>query len=233
MRGETVLGASSDDLQGKPADVGDKASIQRASNLVDVVTSGQVGEEPCGICGEEGEDVVLDPSEEERKVSTILPEGPEGKFKHVTLTEEVATREGNVVGKLDDGEGDEEGGGFLQEEAVFRGDTEAGEETGLLHARKVGNVRDEGGVGRGEVRGTIKLSKESGREGGGAGARKGEGEVREGDKGFCPLAAGDDGEVKRGVELPVDGQRGKGRAGGSNGRREEFGESERVNGRGE
>ncbi|KAK3262999.1 hypothetical protein CYMTET_28173, partial [Cymbomonas tetramitiformis] len=56
---------------------------------------------------------------------------------------------------------------------------------------------------------------------------------REGDKGFCPLAAGDDGEVKRGVELPVDGQRGKGRAGGSNGRREEFGESERVNGRGE
>ncbi|KAK3276586.1 hypothetical protein CYMTET_15351, partial [Cymbomonas tetramitiformis] len=110
---------------------------------------------------------------------------------------------------------------------------EKGEETGPLHARKVGNVRDEGGVGRGEVKGTIKLYEESGTEGGGAGARKGEGEVREGDKGFCPLTAGDDGEVKRGVELPVDGQRGKGRAGGSNGRREEFGESERVNGRGE
>ncbi|KAK3248021.1 hypothetical protein CYMTET_42498 [Cymbomonas tetramitiformis] len=176
--------------------------------------------------------LIPDPSAvtEAAKGVVLLEEGTEGDRGEL---DEVATREGNVVGKLDDGEGDEEGGGFLQEEAVFRGDTEAGEETGLLHARKVGNVRDEGGVGRGEVRGTIKLSKESGREGGGAGARKGEGEVREGDKGFCPLAAGDDGEVKRGVELPVDGQRGKGRAGGSNGRREEFGESERVNGRGE
>ncbi|KAK3284567.1 hypothetical protein CYMTET_7790 [Cymbomonas tetramitiformis] len=52
---------------------------------------------------------------------------------------QVATREGNVVGKLVDGEGDEEGGGFLLEEAVFRGDTE-----GVSGAcRPVGEGREE------------------------------------------------------------------------------------------
>ncbi|KAK3268220.1 hypothetical protein CYMTET_23269 [Cymbomonas tetramitiformis] len=126
MRGETVMGASSDDLQGKPADVRDKASIQRASNLVDVVLSGQVGEEPCGICSAEGEDVVLDPSEEERKVSTILQEGPEGKVKHVTLTEEVGT-----VGLPEVGEN--EGSNSTQGEGREGGEGGRVSEAGLPH----------------------------------------------------------------------------------------------------
>ncbi|KAK3257304.1 hypothetical protein CYMTET_33601, partial [Cymbomonas tetramitiformis] len=229
MRGETVVGASSDDLQGKPADVGDEASIQRASNLVNVVLSGQEEavfrgdtEGVSGACrpgGEGREESLLNKSEglKEQGVNICrikTGSGCPGVEASADCREEVGEGEGNR--------------GF---EGEVSG--EEGEETGPLHARKVGNVRDEGGVGCGEVKGTIKLSEEATREGGGAGARKGEGEVREGDKGFCPLAVGDDGEVKRGVVLSVDGQRGKGRAGGSNGCRKELGESERVNGRGE